>query len=153
MSNLLSWLWGNTMRLITLLVISLLFTGCSRYLRAPSVNAPSNNPLKTIKDLQIESALVGGTWKYERQGDDCEDTNWEQSFHYDRYYKSVGAACLLPQAFSVDAENWYTKQQILYITNLSPKNGDDIIMKYRIDFLDENKLVLSSGKFKYTFFK
>ena len=143
---------GNvTMKILILFVISFLFTGCSNF--SSLSDASSKNPLKSDKDLQIEKALIGSTWKYELQSDDCKDTSWEQTFHKNRYYKSVGAACLLPEAFSVDAENWHTKKQVLYITNLSPKDGDDIIMKYGIDFLDENKLVLSSGKFKYTFFK
>ncbi len=56
-------------------------------------------------------------------------------------------------AFSVDAENWYLKDQILYVTNLSPDSDNDIILRYGVDYLDQNRLVLSSGKYKYTFVK
>ena len=139
------------MRLVALIVISILFTGCSNF--SDLSNPSAKNPLKSEKDLKIEKVLTSGTWKYERQGDDCKDTNWEQTFYKNRYYKSIGSACLLANAFSVDAENWHTKKQILYITNLSQNDGDDIIMKYGIDFLDGNKLVLSRGKYQYTFVK
>ena len=111
------------------------------------------NPLKTLNDIKIEKLLTSGTWKYERQHDDCKDTNWVQNFYKNRYYKSIGAACLIPHAFSVDAENWHLKNQILYVTNLSPIDGDDIILKYGIHYLDNNRLVLSSGEYKYTFVK
>ena len=113
----------------------------------------SSHPLKSKKDLKIEEHLTSGTWKYQRQADDCNDTTWTQTFYENRYYKSGGSACLLADAFSVDAENWHIKNQVLYITNLSPKKGDDIILKYGIDFLDKTKLVLSNGQFKYTFLK
>ena len=139
------------MRVVSLILLSLLFTGCSSFNSAS--NTMSAHPLKSKKDVQIEKTLTSGTWKYERQHDDCKDTSWNQNFYKNRYYKSVGDACLIPDAFSVDAENWHIKRQILYITNLSPKNGDDIILKYGIDFLTNNKLVLSSGNYKYTFFK
>jgi hypothetical protein len=142
-----------TMRVLILVVFSILFTGCSNFNNIEMVSAKSKHPLKSEKDIKIENALTAGEWKYERQADDCKDTNWSQTFYKNRYYKSVGAACLVPNAFTVDAENWHTKGQILYVTNLSPKNGDDIILKYGIDYLDENKLVLSSGKYKYTFLR
>ena len=116
-------------------------------------SSKQKNPLKTFKDLRIEKLLTSGTWQYERQHDDCKDTNWTQNFYQNRYYKSIGAACLIPNAFSVDAENWYLKNQILYITNLSPITGDDIILKYGIDYLDQNRLVLSSSTYKYRFVK
>jgi len=141
------------MRLISLLVLTILLTGCSNFTELLENKAKIKNPLKTELDLKIEKALIGSAWKYERQADDCKDTSWQLTFHKNRYYESAGSACLLADAFSVNAENWYTKKQVLYITNLSPIEGDDIIMKYGIDFLDENKLVLSRGKFKYTFLK
>lgn len=143
------------MRILIIVVFSMLFSGCSYYGYggiAPIIRYITN-PLKTDVDVKIENTLVMGAWKYQRQHDDCKDTNWEQTFYTNRYYKSVGAACMLPKAFSVDAENWYIKNQILYITNLSPKDGADIIIKYGISYLDENKLVLSSGKYNYTFLR
>ncbi len=134
--------------------LSLFISGCSNFTEAGFGNISSvKNPLKTTKDLKIERVLTSGTWKYERQSDDCKDTNWVQNFHPNRYYKSVGAACLIPNAFSVDAENWYLKDQILYVTNLSKNSDDDIILRYGVDYLDKNRLVLSSGKYKYTFVK
>ncbi len=139
------------MRVVPLILLSLLFTGCS-YFNSAS-NTMSSHPLKSKNDVQIEKTLTSGTWKYESQHDDCKDTSWTQTFYKNRYYKSVGDACLIPNAFSVDAENWHIKRQILYITNLSPKKGDDIILKYGIDFLTNRKLVLSSGNYKYTFLK
>lgn len=136
--------------------LSLLISGCSNFneIGLNGTNTGSvKNPLKTIKDIEIEKILTSGEWKYERQSDDCKDTNWTQVFHSNRYYKSVGAACLIPNAFSVDAENWYLKDKILYVTNLSPNSDDDIILKYGINYLDQNRLVLSSGNYKYTFVK
>ncbi|MEE9310083.1 MAG: hypothetical protein V3U64_03615 [Cocleimonas sp.] len=155
------------MKVVTLILVAFFITGCSnlnKRLLAMSSNVAtttntaavlttSPHPLKSKKDLQIEAGLMSGTWKYQRQGDDCNDTTWTQSFHENRYYKSGGSACLLADAFSVDAENWHIKNEILYITNLSPKEGDDIILKYRIEFLDQKNLVLSSGQYKYTFLK
>ena len=141
------------MRVLILVAASLFFTGCSNLNKVQNVSAKSKHPLKSELDIKIENSLTSGTWKYERQAEDCKDTSWEQTFYKNRYYKSVGAACLMPDAFSVDAENWYTKKQVLYITNLSPVDGEDIILKYGIDFLDQHKLVLSSGKYKYTFLK
>ncbi len=150
------------MRLAFLLLVVVFFiSGCSKFtkkLEAMSSNSSdkdtiSSHPLKTKKDLQIEEDITSGIWKYQRQGDDCKDTTWTQTFHKNRYYKSGGSACLLTDAFSVDAENWHIKNQVLYITNLSPKAGEDIILKYGIDFIDKKKLVLSSGQYKYTFLK
>jgi hypothetical protein len=149
------------MRLAFLLVVVFFISGCSNFtkkLEAMSSNSSdkdtiSSHPLKTKKDLQIEEDITSGIWKYQRQGDDCKDTTWTQTFHKNRYYKSGGSACLLTDAFSVDAENWHIKNQVLYITNLSPKAGEDIILKYGIDFIDKKKLVLSSGQYKYTFLK
>ena len=146
------------MRLTFLFIVAFFMSGCSNFIESlsnaeTSNNSVSSHPLKTKKDLQIESKLTSGTWVYQRQGDDCKDTTWTQTFYKNRYYKSGGSACLLKDAFSVDAENWHIKNQILYITNLSPISGDDIILKYRIDFLDKKKLVLSSGQYKYTFLK
>ena len=139
------------MRVISLVLLSFLFTGCSNFNSAS--NTMSSHPLKSQKDVKIEKTLTSGAWKYEPQHDDCKDTSWTQTFYINRYYKSVGDACLIPNAFSVDAENWHIKRQILYITNLSPRNDEDIILKYGIDFLTQHKLVLSSGNYKYTFSK
>jgi len=136
--------------------LSLLISGCSNIsaLGSGKLNPGSvKNPLKTQQDLKIEKILSNGKWTYERQSDDCKDTNWTQKFHANRYYKSVGAACLIPDAFSVDAESWYLKDKILYVTNLSPNSDEDIILKYGIHYLDDNRLVLSSGNYKYTFVK
>ncbi len=143
------------LKITTFVFLSLFISGCSNFTETGFLNnaVASKNPLKTAKDLKIEKVLTSGTWKYERQFDDCKDTNWVQNFYSNRYYKSVGAACLIPNAFSVDAENWYLKDQILYVTNLSPNSDDDIILRYGIHYLDENRLVLSSGKYKYTFVK
>ncbi len=144
---------GLTMRLIGIVIITIFASGCTNLSAPNEVGSKTGNPLKTQKDIEIEKAITSGVWKYERQGDDCKDTTWEQTFYKNRYYKSVGAACLVPDAFSVDAENWHIKDQYLYVTNLSPVNGDDIILKYRIDFLNQDKLILASGKFKYNFYK
>lgn len=144
------------MRLVSLLVVAFFITGCSNFterLNTMSADTASSHPLKTKKDLQAEENLTSGTWKYQRQSDDCKDTTWIQSFHKNRYYKSTGSACLIPDVFSVDAENWHIKNQILYMTNLAPKEGEDIILKYDITFLDKEKLILSSGQYKYTFLK
>ena len=138
----------------TFVFLSLFISGCSNFSGMDINNSGAKkNPLKTVKDLRIEKVLTSGTWTYERQSDDCKDTNWVQNFYSNRYYKSVGAACLIPHAFTVDAENWYLKGQILYVTNLSPNSADDIILRYGIDYLDENRLVLSSGQYKYAFVK
>ncbi|MEH6455364.1 MAG: hypothetical protein V7749_03520 [Cocleimonas sp.] len=141
-------------RISTFVFLSLFISGCSNF-TGPRFNYEGSvkNPLKTNKDLKIEKVLISGIWTYERQSDDCKDTNWVQSFDSNRYYRSVGAACLIPNAFSVDAENWYLKDQILYVTNLSPDSDNDIILRYGIDYLDQNRLVLSSGEYKYTFLK
>lgn len=135
--------------------LSVTMTGCASLQKANfgSIEGSIKNPLKTAKDLNIEKVLTSGTWKYERQSDDCKDTNWVQNFYANRYYKSFGAACLIPHAFTVDAESWHLKNQILYVTNLSPDSGDDIILRYGIHYLDANRLVLSSGDYKYTFNK
>lgn len=139
-------------RISTFVLLSLFISGCSNLKTMEAASNPKN-PLKTFKDLTIEKLLTTGTWSYERQSDDCKDTNWTQNFYKNRYYKSVGAACLIPNAFTVDAESWYLKNQILYITNLSPIAADDIILKYAIDYLDENKMILSSANYKYAFVK
>ncbi len=147
------------MRLASLLIMAFFITGCSNFtekrnaMSSDTTDTTSSHPLKTKKDLLVEENLTSGTWKYQRQDDDCEDTTWTQTFHENRYYKSGGSACLLTDAFSVDAENWHIKNQVLYIINLSPKEGEDIILKYGIDFLDKRKLILSSGQYKYTFLK
>ncbi len=147
---------GRKMKLASLILMAFFITGCSNFnekFASMSSSDVSSHPLKSKKDLQIEKDLTSGIWKYQRQSDDCKDTSWSQTFYKNRYYKSSGAACLLADAFSVDAENWHIKNQILYITNLSPLVGQDIILKYGITFLDKNKLILSSGQYKYTFLK
>lgn len=148
------------MKVASLIFVFFFMTGCSSLqelfpsMELNNTNAStSDHPLKSKKDLQIEEHLTSGIWKYQRQGDDCKDTTWSQRFYKNRYYKSNGSACLLADAFSVDAENWHIKNQVLYITNLSPKEGEDIILKYGIDYLDDTKLVLSSSAYKYTFLK
>lgn len=145
----------NLNTICTFTFLSFVLSGCSGLQLADlnSANRSSINPLKTEKDIKIEKVLTSGTWQYERQSDDCEDTNWVQNFYPNRYYKSVGAACLIPHAFTVDAESWHLKNQILYVTNLAPESGEDIILRYGVDYLDTNKLVLSSGGYKYTFIK
>ena len=144
----------TSLKISIFVFLSLFISGCSNF-NEIGLNNPRTvkNPLKTIKDLKIEKMLTSGTWKYERQSDDCKDTSWSQNFYSNRYYKSVGAACLIPDAFSVDAENWYLKDKILYVTNLSPNSDDDIILRYGIHYLDKNRLILSSGGYKYTFVK
>ncbi len=80
-------------RISTFVFLSLFISGCSNFNETGfNSSGSSKNPLKTIKDLKIEKVLTSGTWKYERQFDDCEDTSWVQNFHSNRYYKSVGAA-------------------------------------------------------------
>jgi len=145
----------NISKISTLMFLTFLISGCSNLQQGYFSNTQSSvkNPLKTAKDLQIEKSLTSGSWKYERQSDDCKDTNWVQNFYPNRYYKSIGAACLIPNVFTVDAESWHLKGQILYVTNLSPDSGEDIILRYGVHYLDENKLILSSGQYKYTFFK
>jgi len=142
--------------IILIAMMATLVTSCSNFngslSSASSLNA-SGHPLKSKKDILIERILTTGLWKYQRQGDDCEDTRWEQRFYKNRYYQSVGSACLLVNAFSVEAESWHVKAQNLYIVNLSTSDADDIILKYSIDYLDSGKLVLSSKGYKYTFLK
>ena len=140
---------------LTVIVLSLSVSGCSNLKRLASTTTASvsSHPLKSKNDLRIEKILTSGTWKYQRQAGDCEDTTWEQRFHRNRYYQSVGSACLLVDAFAVEAESWHVKGQNLYIVNLSPQDSDDIILKYGIDFMDNNKLILSSKGYKYTFLK
>jgi len=141
-------------KIISFGLLSLFISGCSNTSGSGLSNEGSKkNPLKTVKDLKIEKVLTSGIWTYERQSDDCKDTNWVQSFDANRYYRSVGAACLIPDAFSVDAESWYVKENILYVTNLAPNSDDDIILRYWIHYLDQNRLILGSGNYKYTFVK
>ena len=145
-------------KLTTTIVLTLFMSGCSNlqalFPELKLTDAPEvTHPLKSTLDLNIEKHLTNGTWKYQRQGEDCDDTVWHQTFHKNLYYKSGGSACLMPDAFSVDAENWHVKDRVLYITNLSPLEGKDIILKYGIEYLNTKKLVLSSGGYKYTFIK
>lgn len=142
-------------KLLFVSITLVLLNGCSNFSEALTVltqeKTISQHPLKSKTDIQIEKLLTSGTWKYQQQADDCNDTKWEQSFHKSRYYQSVGSACLLVDAFSVEAESWHVKSQNLYIVNLSPSDTDDIIIKYRINYLDSEKLILSSQGYKYTF--
>ena len=149
------------MKIISILIITLLTTGlttgCSVISKMrqndPETLLKSDHPLKSRQDIRTEKLLTGDVWKYQRQEGDCKDTEWAQSFYKNRYYRSAGAACLLKDAFSVDAENWHVKQTMLYITNLAPDAGDDIIMRYYIKHLSEKKLILRSNGFEYTFIK
>ncbi len=137
--------------LVLLLVAST--SGCSNLQTVLTSSTNTKNPLKSIDDIKIERLLTTGTWKYQSQVEDCNDTSWKQRFYPNRYYYSVGSACQVPDAFSVDAESWYIKDQYLYITNLSPKEADDIVLKYSIEYLDKAKLILGSNGYKYTFIK
>ena len=144
------------LKLSLIIALTSLVNGCSNFKKIMADLSEfdvGSHPLKSKKDLTIEKILTSGTWKYQRQGDDCEDTRWEQRFHKNRYYQSVGSACELVDAFSVQAESWHVKDQNLYIVNLSPSDSDDIILKYGVDFLDKGKLVLSSKGYKYSFLK
>ena len=146
------------LRLILFVFIATVFiNGCSNVTEALTVltsqDASSSHPLKSKKDLQIEKLIATGTWKYQPQAEDCEDTTWEQSFHKNRYYQSIGSACQLVDAFSVEAESWHVKNQNLYIVNLSSNDNDDIIIKYQINYLDNNKLVLTSENYRYEFLR
>lgn len=147
------------MKVISLVLTALLVSGCSLMEEArqndPEAKAlvKSENPLKTRQDIRTEKLLTGGIWKYQRTAEDCKDTDWAQKFFANRYYRSVGAACLMKDAFSVDAESWHVKKTMLYITNLAPNEGDDIILRYAIKHLSEGKLILQSNGFDYTFLK
>ena len=121
--------------------------------KASGGSVKNTNPLKSSDDIKIERLLTQGTWKYQSQAEDCDDTLWKQRFYPSRYYLSVGSACMVPDAFSVDAESWYIKDQYLYITNLSPVEANDIVLKYSIEFIDKAKLILGSNGYKYTFIK
>jgi len=151
----------NTILKITLIILTAtFFTACSnvnKLIESSSdsmTNTPSKkNPLKTLDDIKIEKLITKGTWLYQRQGEDCNDTEWKQRFYKNRYYRSLGSACLVPDSFSVDAESWHVKNLYLYIVNLSPNEKDDIVLKYAIEYLDKAKLILSSNGFKYTFLK
>lgn len=152
-------LFGRAMKLFKTFIFTVIITsflnGCSNF-NEIMINlsaGESSHPLKSTKDIEVEKTLASGTWKYQQQLDDCKDTSWEQSFHKNRYYQSIGSACLLLDAFSVEAESWHVKDQNLYIVNLSPSDSDDIIIKYGIDYLDRGKLILSSKGYKYTFLK
>jgi hypothetical protein len=146
-------------KLATTIVLAFFISGCSNLQELfPALElttaSGNNHTLKSKVDLNIEKRLTtSGAWKYQPQGEDCDDTVWHQSFYKNGYYKSEGSACLLVNAFSVEAENWHVKGRVLYIINLSPIAGKDIILKYGIYYLDANKLVLSSGNYKYTFLK
>ncbi len=145
-----------------IVLISLLLTvlsGCSNFNdfiqsgAFHSINQNSPNPLKSPADARIEKILVGGKWLYQRQADDCKDTYWAQHFYKNGYYKSGGATCLLSDSFSVDAEAWHVKDQILYILNLSPRAGEDIILKYGVEMPTKNRMILRSSDSTYTFIR
>lgn len=146
----------NQLLKLTLILLLIAFTSSCSSLKgvlSSTSGIQTKNPLKTETDVKIEALLMSGTWKYQSQGEDCDDTIWRQSFHFNRFYHSIGSACQVPDAFSVDAESWHVKNQFLYIVNLSPNEADDIILKYDIDYLDAAKLVLISNGYKYTFLK
>ncbi len=144
--------------LLTSLLVTVL-SGCSNFndfIQSGTfygINKNSANPLKSQEDNRIEKILVGGKWLYQRQPDDCKDTYWAQHFYKNGYYKSGGATCLLSDTFSVDAEAWHVKDQILYIINLSPRVGEDIILKYGVEIIDKNRIILRSAENTYTFIK
>jgi len=150
---------NRILQLTLALLLITLNSGCANITNAlskvsgGSASISSNNPLKSADDIKIERLLTKGTWKYQSQAEDCNDTIWKQRFYKSRYYQSIGSACSVPDSFSVDAESWYIKNQYLYITNLSPINADDIVLKYSIEFVDKAKLILGSNGYKYTFFK
>lgn len=144
------------MKKIASLFMFVLLAGCSSFNERMQSNSffsqvLTENPLKTSDDKRIERLLVGGKWLYQRQQNDCADTYWAQHFYKNKYYKSGGSTCLLSDTFSVDAENWHVKDQILYILNLSPKAGEDIILKYGISTPNRNKLILRSAEHNYIF--
>lgn len=118
-----------------------------------STNTNSTNPLKSDQDNYIEKILVNGKWLYQRQANDCKDTYWAQQFYKNGYYKSGGSTCLLSDTFSVNAEAWHVKGQILYIVNLSPRDNEDIILKYGVEILDKNRIILRSATDTYTFIR
>jgi len=137
-------------KVLLISIFAFSFSACSTNFQK---NTLPNNKLKSEIDLQVEKNLTSGTWKYQREEDDCKNTVWEQTFHSNRYYESSGAACLIPDAFRIDAENWHIKNQILYITKLSIDDSKDIILKYGVEYLDNKSLKLSRGNYTYTFIK
>ena len=146
------------MKKLNFLIVALLFvSGCSNFNELMPTNTLFSqtvaNLLKTSGDNRIENLLVGGKWLYQRQPSDCADTYWAQHFYKNKYYKSGGSTCLLSDTFSVDAENWHVKDQILYILNLSPKAGEDIILKYGVSTPNRNKLVLRGAEHTYIFLR
>lgn len=146
----------NRILQLTLILLLITFTtGCSNIkgLLNTSSKIQTRNPLKTESDIKIERLLTSGTWKYQSQGEDCDDTVWRQRFLLNRFYQSIGSACQVPDAFSVDAESWHVKNQYLYIVNLNPNGANDIVLKYDIDYIDKAKLILISNGYKYTFLK
>ena len=144
---------NRIVQLILVLLLIVSSSGCSNVKTALASGTGTKNPLKSLDDIKIERLLTTGTWKYQSQAEDCNDTMWKQRFYSNRYYYSVGSACQVPDAFSVDAESWHIKDQYLYIVNLSPIEADDIVLKYSVEFLDKAKMVLGSNGYKYTFFK
>ena len=137
-------------------IASMLLSGCSSHFlvnKSSVFSEKSSHPLKTKQDLLIEKALSYGVWAYQPQTEDCKDTQWEQKFDENRYYQSVGSACEIKDAFSVDAESWHVKNNMLYIVNLAPDDSDDIIIKYGIKALDRKKLILLSNGYEYTFLR
>jgi hypothetical protein len=116
-------------------------------------SAISSNPLKSDEDKRIEKMIVGGKWLYQREPNDCAETYWAQHFYKNGYYKSGGASCLLSDSFSVNAEAWHVKGQILYILNLSPIAGEDIILKYGVELKGRNRMILRTSDETYTFIR
>lgn len=141
-----------------LFLFTMVFSGCSNVKSFLATGLQANtqagsNPLKSKDDLKIENLIMSGTWNYQRQDSDCKDTAWQQRFHRSRYYQSMGSACLVPNSFSVEAESWHIKNQNLYIVNLTPKEEDDIVLKYAIEYIDKAKMIVSSNGYRYTFIK
>ena len=122
-----------------LFLFTMVFSGCSN--------------VKSFLATGLQNLIMSGTWNYQRQDSDCKDTAWQQRFHRSRYYQSMGSACLVPNSFSVEAESWHIKNQNLYIVNLTPKEEDDIVLKYAIEYIDKAKMIVSSNGYRYTFIK
>lgn len=121
----------------------------------PQVNSLNQylNPLKSMNDVRIEKLLVGGTWYYQQQEGDCKNTHWTQEFHSSKFYKSSGSRCLLEDSFSLNAESWHVKDRVLYIVNLSPREGEDVLLKYGVALITPKRLVLTSGNYRYPFLR
>jgi len=110
------------------------------------------NYIKSDLDRSYESILVGGKWEYQLKGEDCKSTHWVIRFYKNREYKSYGSHCDLEDAYWFDAENWYIKDGVIYITRLNyPDDEGDVISKSKIIEISRSKLVLESNDNKDTF--